>query len=81
MFPFAEERVYRGLLQDVLVQIRRTYGIFAARWRSGSRAPRRHEVALYPDRVARVGFGVAYAEGGILAAFFVHATWNLLQMG
>ena len=25
-----------------------------------------------------VGFGIAYLEGGLLAAFIAHATWNLI---
>ncbi|MFO0735516.1 MAG: CPBP family intramembrane glutamic endopeptidase [Labilithrix sp.] len=82
VFPFAEERVYRGLLQDVLVRkFGRTYGIFAASVAFGLAHLGVYEVALYQTVLLGVGFGVAYAEGGILAAFFVHATWNLLQMG
>jgi membrane protease YdiL (CAAX protease family) len=82
VFPFAEERVFRGMLQDVLVRrFGRAYGIFAASLAFGIAHLGIYEVALYQTVLLGLGFGLAYAEGGILAAFFVHATWNLLQMG
>jgi membrane protease YdiL (CAAX protease family) len=82
VFPFAEERIYRGLLQDVLVRkFGSAYGIFAAAVAFGIAHLGVYEVALYQTVLLGLGFGLAYAEGGILAAFFVHATWNLLQIG
>lgn len=82
VFPFAEERVFRGVLQDVLVRrFGRSYGVFAASVAFGLAHLGIYEVALYQTVLLGLGFGLAYAEGGILAAFFVHATWNLLQMG
>ena len=81
-FPFAEERVFRGVLQDVLARrFGRAYGIFGASVAFGVAHLGIYEVALYQTVLLGLGFGLAYAEGGILAAFFVHATWNLLQMG
>lgn len=79
--PFAEERIFRGLLQEVLGRrwgLR--YGIFAAAVAFGAAHLGVYEVALYQTVLLGVGFGVAYAEGGIVAAFFVHATWNVIQM-
>lgn len=82
VFPFAEERVFRGVLQDVLVRrFGPAYGVFAASVAFGVAHLGIYEVALYQTVLLGLGFGLAYAEGGILAAFFVHATWNLLQMG
>jgi membrane protease YdiL (CAAX protease family) len=36
--------------------------------------------ALYQTVLLGLGFGVAYLEGGLLAAFVAHAAWNLLQL-
>jgi membrane protease YdiL (CAAX protease family) len=82
VFPYAEERIYRGLLQDVLVRkFGARYGIFAASVAFGLAHIGVYEVALYQTVLLGFGFGLAYAEGGLWAAFCVHATWNLLQMG
>ncbi|MBX3201746.1 MAG: CPBP family intramembrane metalloprotease [Labilithrix sp.] len=81
IFPFAEERVYRGLLQDVLVRkYGRAYGVFAASIAFGVAHLGIYQVALYQTVLLGIGFGIAYVEGGLLAAFIVHATWNLLQL-
>ena len=81
VFPFAEERIFRGLLQEVLERkYGRAYGIFAASVAFGVAHLGVYEVALYQTVLLGIGFGVAYAEGGLLAAFFVHATWNLIQL-
>jgi membrane protease YdiL (CAAX protease family) len=81
VFPFAEERIYRGLLQDVLVRRYGTaYGIFAAAMAFGVAHAGIYHVALYQTVLLGIGFGVAYASGGIFAAFAVHATWNVLQL-
>ncbi|MBX3233778.1 MAG: CPBP family intramembrane metalloprotease [Labilithrix sp.] len=82
VFPFAEERIYRGLLQDTLVRkYGDAYGVFAASLAFGVAHLGVYEVALYQTVLLGIGFGFAYLEGGLLAAFFVHATWNLLQIG
>jgi len=82
IFPFAEERVYRGLLQDVLVRkYGRAYGVFAASLAFGVAHLGVYQIALYQTVLLGIGFGIAYVEGGLIAAFIVHATWNLLQLG
>jgi membrane protease YdiL (CAAX protease family) len=82
IFPFAEERIYRGLLQDVLTRkYGRSYGVFAASIAFGLVHIGIYHVALYQTVLLGIGFGIAYLEGGLLAAFLVHATWNLLQLG
>jgi membrane protease YdiL (CAAX protease family) len=82
VFPFAEERIYRGLLQDVLARkYGASYGVFAASLAFGVAHLGIYQVALYQTVLLGIGFGVAYAEGGLLAAFVVHATWNLVQLG
>lgn len=82
VFPFAEERIYRGVLQDVLVRkFGAAYGIFAAALAFGVAHLGVYDLALYQTVLLGLGFGLAYAEGGIWPAFVVHAAWNLLQMG
>ena len=82
IFPFAEERIYRGLLQDVLTRkYGRRYAVFAASLAFGVAHLGVYQVALYQTVLLGIGFGVAYLEGGLLAAFFVHAIWNLIQLG
>ncbi|MBX3193245.1 MAG: CPBP family intramembrane metalloprotease [Labilithrix sp.] len=79
--PFAEERVYRGLLMNVLVRkYGMAYGLFASSLAFGVAHVGVYEIALYQTVLLGVGFGVAYAEGGIVAAFVVHAAWNLLNV-
>jgi membrane protease YdiL (CAAX protease family) len=39
-----------------------------------------YQLALYQTVLLGVAFGIAYAEGGLLAAFTVHAAWNLLRL-
>jgi membrane protease YdiL (CAAX protease family) len=81
VFPFAEERIFRGLLQDVLVRKYGTaYGLFAASLAFGVAHLGIYQVALYQTVLLGIGFGVAYLEGGFYAALFVHAAWNLLQL-
>jgi membrane protease YdiL (CAAX protease family) len=82
VFPFAEERIYRGILQDVLVRkYGERFGIFAAAMAFGVAHLGVYEVALYQTVLLGIGFGVAYAEGGLIASFVVHAVWNVLQIG
>jgi membrane protease YdiL (CAAX protease family) len=82
VFPFGEERIYRGLLQDTIERrYGRAYGIFASAVGFGLAHVGIYHLALYQTVLLGIGFGVAYAEGGLLAAFMVHATWNILQLG
>lgn len=79
--PLAEERVYRGLLMDVLVRkYGKSYGLFASAAAFGIAHLGVYEVALWQTVLLGIGFGLAYAEGGIVASFAVHAIWNLLQL-
>ncbi len=81
VMPLAEERVYRGLLMNVLV--RRygfAYGLFVSSMAFGFAHVGIYEIALYQTVLLGVGFGLAYAEGGLIAAFAVHALWNLLNV-
>ncbi len=81
IMPLAEERVYRGLLMNVLV--RRygfAYGLFVSSMAFGFAHVGIYEIALYQTVLLGVGFGLAYAEGGLVAAFVVHALWNLLNV-
>ena len=81
VMPLAEERIYRGLLMNVLV--RRygfTYGLFASAAAFGVAHVGVYELALYQTVLLGIGFGLAYAEGGLVAAFVVHAVWNLLNV-
>jgi membrane protease YdiL (CAAX protease family) len=81
VMPLAEERIYRGLLMDVLVKrYGTTYGMFAAAAAFGIALVGVYEIALYQTVLLGIGFGLAYAEGGIIAAFVVHALWNLLNV-
>ncbi len=82
VMPLAEERVYRGLLMNVLV--RRygfAYGLFVSSVAFGFAHVGIYEIALYQTVLLGAGFGLAYAEGGLIAAFVVHALWNLLNIG
>jgi membrane protease YdiL (CAAX protease family) len=81
VMPLAEERIYRGLLMNVLVKrYGFTYGLFASAAAFGMAHVGIYEIALYQTVLLGIGFGLAYAEGGILAAFVVHAVWNLLNV-
>lgn len=77
--PLAEERIYRGLLMRALVtKYGSAYGLFASAVLFGFAHVGAYEVALYQTVLLGLAFGVAYAEGGLVAAFVVHAAWNLL---
>jgi membrane protease YdiL (CAAX protease family) len=79
--PFVEERVYRGLVMDVLVRkYGQAYGLFASAVIFGIAHIGGYDVALYQTVLLGLAFGVAYAEGGLVAAFAVHAAWNLLRI-
>jgi membrane protease YdiL (CAAX protease family) len=81
VMPLAEERIYRGLLMNVLVRkYGFTYGLFASAAAFGVAHVGVYELALYQTVLLGIGFGLAYAEGGLVAAFVVHAVWNLLNV-
>lgn len=81
VMPLAEERIYRGLLMNVLVRkYGFTYGLFASSLAFGVAHVGVYELALYQTVLLGIGFGLAYAEGGLIAAFVVHAVWNLLNV-
>lgn len=81
VFPFVEERIFRGLLQETLVRkYGRSYGIFAASLVFAAAHFGIYQVALYQTLLLGLGFGIAYAEGGLVAALIVHATWNLVTL-
>jgi membrane protease YdiL (CAAX protease family) len=79
--PLAEERVFRGLLQPVLTRkYGRAYGLFGTAVVFGLAHFGVYHLAVYETVLLGLAFGVAYAEGGLVAAFVVHAVWNLLQL-
>ena len=81
VMPLAEERIYRGLLMNVLVRrYGLTYGLFVSAVAFGCAHVGIYEIALYQTVLLGIGFGIAYAEGGLVAAFVVHAVWNLLNV-
>lgn len=81
VMPLAEERIYRGLLMNVLARkYGLTYGLFASALAFGVSHVGVYELALYQTVLLGIGFGLAYAEGGLVAAFVVHAMWNLLNL-
>ena len=81
VLPLAEERIYRGLLMNVLVRkYGFTYGLLASAAAFGVAHVGVYELALYQTVLLGIGFGLAYAEGGLVAAFVVHAVWNLLNV-
>ena len=81
VMPLAEERIYRGLLMNVLVRrYGLTYGLFVSAAAFGFAHVGIYEIALYQTILLGIGFGFAYLEGGLVAAFVVHAVWNLLNV-
>lgn len=81
VFPLAEERVYRGLLQATLVRkYGTTYGVFAAAVVFGVAHVGVYQIGLYQTVLLGIAFGLAYVEGGIVAAIVVHASWNLVLL-
>ena len=76
--PIAEERVYRGLLQRLLVRrlgSRRGIGLAALCF--GLAHLGVYRVAVYQTVLLGASFGVAYGAGGIAASALTHALWNL----
>jgi membrane protease YdiL (CAAX protease family) len=81
VFPLAEERVYRGLLQETLVKKYGTaYGLFTAAVVFGVAHVGVYQIGLYQTVLLGIAFGVAYLEGGIVASIVVHALWNLVLL-
>ncbi len=79
--PLVEERIYRDLLMSALVRKYGTaYGLFASAMVFGVAHAGVYHVALYQPVLLGLAFGVAYTEGGLLAAFAVHAAWNLVLL-
>jgi membrane protease YdiL (CAAX protease family) len=75
--PLAEERIYRDLLMRVLSRkYGASYGLLASAVVFGFAHVGIYEVALYQTVLLGLAFGVAWAEGGIIAAVVVHALWN-----
>jgi len=76
--PLAEERIYRGLLQRVLVaRVGRAAGIAGGAVAFGLAHLGVYRVATYQTMLLGAAFGVAYGDGGLAAAAIVHALWNL----
>jgi membrane protease YdiL (CAAX protease family) len=81
VFPLAEERIYRGLLQDTLVKkYGSTYGIFTAAIVFGVAHVGVYQIGVYQTVLLGIAFGLAYLEGGIVASIVVHALWNFVLL-
>jgi membrane protease YdiL (CAAX protease family) len=81
VFPLAEERVYRGLLQETLVRkYGATYGVFTAAIVFGVAHVGVYQIGVYQTVLLGIAFGIAYVEGGIVAAIVVHALWNFVLL-
>jgi membrane protease YdiL (CAAX protease family) len=81
VFPLAEERIYRGLLQETLVRkYGTTYGVFTAAVVFGVAHVGVYQIGVYQTVLLGIAFGIAYVEGGIVAAIVVHALWNFVLL-
>ncbi len=79
--PLAEERIYRGLLLDVLVRRHgRGPALLATSLAFGLGHVVIYPVPLHETVILGLGVGLAYLEGGLVAASVVHAAWNLVQL-
>lgn len=79
--PVAEERLFRDLLMRVLVRkYGGSYGLLASSVVFGFAHFGVYEVALYQSVLLGLAFGVAWTEGGVIAAMIVHAAWNGLLL-
>jgi membrane protease YdiL (CAAX protease family) len=66
---------------DVLVRkYGGAYGLFASAVVFGIAHTGSYDVALYQTVLLGIAFGVAYAEGGIVAAIAAHAAWNVTKL-
>jgi hypothetical protein len=76
--PWAEERIYRGVLQRALTM---RFGSRAAIALAASAFGLAHlgvyRSAVWQAVLLGIGFGVAFEEGGLICAVGVHAAWNL----
>jgi membrane protease YdiL (CAAX protease family) len=78
LVPLVEERIYRGLVQRILARrLDERAAIGAAALLFGLAHLGVYRVAIYQTCLLGVSFGIAYAEGGIVAAVLAHAAWNL----
>ena len=79
--PLVEEQIYRGLFMNLLTKrYGFGYGLFASSLVFGFAHYGVYEIALYQTVILGVAFGITFAEGGLVAAFVVHAVWNLLNV-
>lgn len=79
--PLVEEQIYRGVLMNVLSKrFSFGYALFVSSIVFGFTHYGVYEIAVYQTVLLGFGFGLAYAEGGLLAAYVVHAAWNLLNV-
>lgn len=79
--PWAEERVYRGVLQRALtMRYGSRAGIAFASITFGLAHLGVYRSALWQAILLGIGFGVAFEEGGMLCAVLVHALWNLYSL-
>lgn len=76
--PWAEERIYRGVLQRALTaRFGSRVGIALSASSFGLAHLGVYRSALWQAVLLGVGFGVAFEEGGMVCAVIVHAVWNL----
>jgi membrane protease YdiL (CAAX protease family) len=77
--PLCEERVFRSLLQRVLARrLGNARGIALAALAFGVAHLGVYKIAVYQTVLMGIGFGAAYAAGGLPAAVVAHVVWNLL---
>jgi membrane protease YdiL (CAAX protease family) len=76
--PWAEERIYRGVLQRALTaRFGSRAGIALASVAFGLAHLGVYRSALWQAVLLGAGFGVAFEEGGMVCAVIVHAVWNV----
>jgi membrane protease YdiL (CAAX protease family) len=80
--PIAEERVFRDVLQRALaLRFGKLRGLGGASALFGLAHLGVYRAAMAQAALLGVGFGMAYEEGGLLAATLTHALWNLYLLG
>lgn len=78
VIPLAEERVFRDVLQRVLVRsFGKRRGVASAAALFGLAHLGVYGAATFDAVLLGVGFGVAYEEAGLVASTLTHALWNL----
>ena len=76
--PFAEERVYRDFLQRIFTnRFGRTRAIASASTLFAIAHLDVYRVAIYQMVPLGIACGLAFEEGGLIAAALTHAMWNL----